>query len=185
MHASRPEPHPPVRPHPAALAERETLRTFTHENLAGGLRDLAAKRGIHLRLELKLLTDKAAFWLCTEGLDPNGPADQNVPFSWINGCVTISYDQPIPNSEQYETYGPGDIATSQALDYMHFLAKRRAEIRAEQLRDPSPERAKEIECLTDEVRKAIEALGAAMEADYFSRFSRSAPRFDDTPISEG
>jgi hypothetical protein len=116
-----PEPthHPLIRPSPEYLKTLPTLRVLTPQTDDEATRRHCRTRGYDFRLELKLVTVRARFWLITYCVGE--------PFAgWQEGKVFVESLEVNPVGEREAVpYGPADLKWLQRFDYIAML---RAEI---------------------------------------------------------
>ncbi len=140
-----------IRPRAAYLTQLPTLAVETAADGSEQLREAAKRYGIDFRLELKLETQQCKYWLCTRGAEQPGHG----PDAWVVGYVTMEAREPNEEGEcECWSYGPDSTSWLQAWDYQKALQTELACFSDRQEREPSRERAKQIEA----TRKELEAL---------------------------
>jgi hypothetical protein len=112
-----PEPthHPLIRPSPEYLKTLPTLRVLTPETHDRSTMRRCRPRGYDFRLELKLVTAQARYWLITHCVGE--------PFAgWQKGKVYVERLEVGP-VEQLEAvlYGSSDLKRLQRFDYLAML----------------------------------------------------------------
>jgi hypothetical protein len=109
--------HRAIRPSAEELRGLPTLDTWTADSpFWAPLRERILAAGADSRLELKLETRDARFWLCTRGADGSDPA---VLANWVVGNVTV---EPTAEGEaDLWVYRPAETRQLQEIDYMNVL----------------------------------------------------------------
>src|SRR5262249_17476046 len=79
-----------LRPKPADLERLPTLQELTAASCPEDVQELAKELGIDFKLELKLETERARFWLCTRGATE---CRTGTPEGWVVGHVTPQFLQ--------------------------------------------------------------------------------------------
>jgi hypothetical protein len=122
-HLSMPEVthHPWIRPSPEYLRTLPTLEVLTPQNVGKATARFCRTRGCDFRLELKLVTPRARFWLIAHCVGEPFPA-------WEEGKVCVE-GLEVNNSEREPVpYGSADLKWLQRFDYIDMLRAEIAEL---------------------------------------------------------
>jgi hypothetical protein len=146
--------HRPVRPSADQLRGLPTLDTWTPDSpMWARLRDRSRAAGVDFRLELKLETRDARFWLCTRGADGPGPG---VLPNWIVDNVTV---EPTAGAEaDLPAYSPAETKPLQALESMNLAREEVDRLHERAEADPTPENLRKLDEVRDELTRLIERL---------------------------
>jgi hypothetical protein len=141
----------PIRPTPDFLRGLPTLAVETPNDGTETVRERARELGIDFRLELKLETRRARFWLCTQGADAPGRGPDN----WVVGYVTAeSREADEAGDYSMIPYGPDQVKTVQKTDYVNMLREELDVLLDRDEATPSWEVKRQI----DAVRKELNTL---------------------------
>lgn len=99
---------------PERLMALPTIKVETHDDGTERYRDFAIRLGLDIRMELKLETDRARYWICTGGAPAPGP---DIPLAWVVGYAT----KEIRATGDWHSYGPEHIARLQKVEYVGIL----------------------------------------------------------------
>jgi hypothetical protein len=132
-----------VRPTPDALRALPTQET---ETPAEGV-----------AWELKLVTDDAKYWLCTQG---NG-GESGRCSQFVAGRVIVEPRTPDPETGEAEMvdYGPENVRELQGVDYIDRLVGQIELLKRQQDKDFTHAHAKDIEEAQRDLKKALATLG--------------------------
>jgi hypothetical protein len=138
-------PHPQIRPSPEYLKTLPTLRVLTPDTTFKRYR----KAAIDYRLELKMETVMARFWLIARC--------SGEPFKdWREGNVLVETVQDAdPDEHEMVPYGSGDVKRLQRMDYFWML---RAEFERLLAEPWSWEREKRLKEVREEMQRVAYAI---------------------------
>jgi hypothetical protein len=144
----------PIRPSADQLRGLPTLDTWTPDSPTWArLRDHSRAAGVDFRLELKLETRDARYWLCTRGADGPGPG---VLPNWVVDNVTV---EPTGEGEvDLWAYNPAETKQLQEIDYMNLLKEEVERLYEQAEADPAPENLRKLNEVRAELTRLIERL---------------------------
>jgi hypothetical protein len=85
----------------AQLAAMPTLAAMTGKDFDPRDHAVLVQHGIRIRQELKLQQPAVGYWLVVQGIPPDSPVAQKMPY-WVEGRVIINPNVPLEPS-------PGDL----------------------------------------------------------------------------
>src|SRR5262245_8841096 len=107
-----------IRPSADHLRQLPTLAVETPADWSQAVQEYAKELGIAFRLELKLVTDRVKYWLCTQGAEKPG----DCPDCWVVGYVMMESTEPDEHGEYLRgACGPNDVKRLQWADYCRAL----------------------------------------------------------------